>query len=112
VLIYERELPADGAGAAVLVRVTAGPGEFSLHRAVKNETSERWSAAPAASLLQNVLAAPRLVFTEELASGGDSKTRPSELTLSTAGLPGAIDGMMKSCTGARVPEAVTGSGRT
>lgn len=108
-LVYQRELPAADAGAAVLVRVAAGASELTLRRGVKKDESEMWMLPAPAPFLQSVLAAPRLTFTEELS--GDLNTPPSEVKLSTAGLSGALDGILKSCAGARVPESVKGPGR-
>jgi hypothetical protein len=111
-LVYQRELPADDSSAAVLVRVAAGASELTLHRGVKKDATEMWLVPASAPFLQSVLAAPSIVFTEEVAQRGESKAQASEVKLSTAGLPGAIDGIVKSCEGARVPEAVKGPGRT
>jgi hypothetical protein len=61
--------------------------------------------------LQSVMAAPSLVFTEEAAPGDTAKIRSRETKLSTTGLSRVLDGVLKGCDGAKLPEALKGGAR-
>jgi hypothetical protein len=110
-LVYQRELPSNEIGYAALVRIVAGESDLVLRRGPKKETSEMWLMPAASRFLRNAVAAPSMVFTEDVIPSGNSQIWSRETKLSTAGLSNAIDGVVKSCDGARLPEATRSDGK-
>lgn len=104
-LVYQRELPSDELGYALLVNLAAGGKKLTLRRGPKKETSELWAIPAAAEFLRSAAAAPGLVFTEQAIPKDSSRAWSREIMLSNSGLSTAVDGVLKSCDGARSPEA-------
>ena len=110
--VYQRELPQGEIGYAALVHAAAGGSDLTLRRGPKKEANELWAIQAEPDFLRNVMTAPNLVVTEQVTPKENSQVWSRAIKLSTGGLSKHIDGVVKGCDGAKLPEQSKGEGKS
>ena len=78
----------------------------------KKEANELWAIQAEPDFLRNVMTAPNLVVTEQVTPKENSQVWSRAIKLSTGGLSKHIDGVVKGCDGAKLPEQSKGEGKS
>jgi hypothetical protein len=109
-LIYQREASSETRSIA-FVRIAAGESELSLQYGKEAAASEMWMAPADLTFLNRTMAVPSLTVTEGMVASETTRLRERAFKVSTAGLSRAMGRVLKSCEGAKLPEAIKGGGK-
>ena len=105
-------MPSGEIGYAVFVRAVVGDSNLTLSRGPKKEASELWAVQVNPQFLRNAVAEPSIKVAEKVMPKDSAQAWSREISFATGGLSKHIDGVVKACDGAKLPEQSKGEGKS